>query len=45
MAITVKMSDGTTWTDTVAANAPVKVNRWTGAGLVNAAAATQSVRR
>jgi subtilase family protein len=45
MAITVTMSDGTTFTDTVAANAPVKVNRFTGAGLVNAQAATQAVRR
>jgi hypothetical protein len=43
--ITVTMSDGTTSLATVTANAPLKVNRFTGAGLVNAQAAVQAVRR
>jgi hypothetical protein len=45
MAITVTLDDGTSYTDRVAANAPVKINRFTGAGLVNAQAAVQAVRR
>ena len=45
MAITVTLADGTSYTDRVAANAPVKINRFTGAGLVNAQAAVQAVRR
>ena len=39
------MSDGTVYTDTVAANAAQRINRFTGAGLVNAQAAVQAVRR
>ena len=44
MKITVKMSDGTTATGTVTANAPQAVNRFTGFGLVNAFKAVQAVR-
>jgi hypothetical protein len=45
MKITVSMSDGTTATGTVTANAPQAVNRFTGFGLVNAFKAVQAVRR
>ena len=45
MKITVTLSDGTVYTDVVAANAPQRVNRFTGAGLVNADAAVRSVQR
>ena len=45
MRIAVTLADGTVYTDTVAANAPVRINRFTGAGLVNAQAAVQAVRR
>jgi hypothetical protein len=45
MNITVKLDDGSTFTAAVQANAPVAVNRFTGAGLVNADAATRAVRK
>jgi len=45
MKITVKMSDGTTSTAAVTANPRLSPNRFTGAGLVNAQAAVQAVRR
>jgi hypothetical protein len=44
MTITVTLDDGSSFTAAVQANAPVGVNRFTGAGLVNAFAAVQSVR-
>jgi hypothetical protein len=45
MKITVTLDDGSSYAATVEANAPVRVNRFTGAGLVNALAAVQAVRR
>ena len=45
MKITVAMSDGTTATGTVTANAPQAFNRFTGFGLVNAFKAVQAVRK
>jgi subtilase family protein len=44
MKITVTMSDGSTSTGAVTANAPQAVNRFTGFGLVNATKAVQAVR-
>lgn len=44
MKITVTMSDGTTYTGAVTANAPQSINRFTGYGLVNATKAVQAVR-
>jgi hypothetical protein len=44
MKITVGMSDGSTFTSAVTANAPQAVNRFTGFGLVNATKAVQAVR-
>ncbi len=45
MNITVKLDDGSNFSAAVQANAPVALNRFTGAGLVNADAATRSVRK
>jgi len=45
MNITVKLDDGSSFSAAVQANAPVAVNRFTGAGLVNADAATRSVKK
>jgi hypothetical protein len=44
MKITVAMSDGSTFTGAVTANAPQAINRFTGFGLVNATKAVQAVR-
>jgi hypothetical protein len=44
MKITVTMSDGSTVTGAVTANAPQAINRFTGSGLVNATKAVQAVR-
>jgi hypothetical protein len=44
MNITVTLDDGSSYTAKVQANAPQRVNRFTGAGLVNALAAVQAVR-
>jgi hypothetical protein len=44
MNITVTMSDGSTATAAVTANAPQAINRFTGFGLVNATKAVQAVR-
>ena len=44
MKITVGMSNGSTFTGTVTANAPQAINRFTGFGLVNATKAVQAVR-
>jgi hypothetical protein len=45
MNVTVSLDDGSSFSAAVQANAPVAVNRFTGAGLVNADAATRSVRK
>ena len=45
MRITVTLNNASTYTATVAANAPQAINRFTGFGLVNADAATRSVQR
>ena len=44
MKMTVTMSNGSTFTGAVTANAPQAVNRFTGFGLVNATKAVQAVR-
>ena len=44
MKITVTMSDGSTTSSVVTANAPQAINRFTGSGLVNATKAVQAVR-
>ena len=44
MNVTVTMSDGSTVTRAVTANAPQAINRFTGFGLVNATKAVQAVR-
>lgn len=44
MTMTVTMSNGSTFTGAVTANAPQAVNRFTGFGLVNATKAVQAVR-
>ena len=45
MKITVGMSNGSTFTGAVTANAPQAINRFTGFGLVNAFKAVQAVRK
>jgi hypothetical protein len=45
MNVTVNLDDGSSFSAAVQANAPVAVNRFTGAGLVNADAATRSVKK
>jgi hypothetical protein len=45
MKVTVTMSDGSTFTGAVTANAPQAINRFTGFGLVNATKAVQAVQR
>jgi hypothetical protein len=44
MKITVTMEDGTVYHGTVTAQGTMGINRWTGAGLVDAAAAVKAVR-
>jgi hypothetical protein len=45
MRITAKLDDGVTFTSVVFADSKLPTNRFTGAGLVNAAAAVQKARR
>ena len=44
MKMTVTMEDGTVYHGKVTAQAPMGINRWTGAGLVDAAAAVRAVQ-